>query len=84
MQVLFAMRFVSIFVYLKVRRYENPAGPPNGFYPNGFNLPGPVYFPQSNYENSVANPNYEQNVLLDPSRLSSRVDVDTYVTPPSG
>ena len=73
------MRFVSIFIYLKIRRYENPEGPPHGVQRQTIGSPADYqYYP----ENSVANPNYEQNVLLD-SRRPDQGDGNSYSVPPS-
>ncbi|CAK8684578.1 uncharacterized protein LOC143455510 [Clavelina lepadiformis] len=79
-EALFSIRHATNFVYLKVRRYENPHAPPD---PNK-NAPYSTY-PESNYGNSVPNPNYENNVLLlDPSQFPRDADVGSYRKSPDG
>ena len=71
------MRLVSSFVYLKIRHYESPTQ--NGSQETPYNHPptGEFY-----YGNVVSNPNYEQNVLLDPRGPSGNFDVDRSLSPP--
>lgn len=64
LQVLYAMRLVSTFVYLKIRKFENP-----GLYPmervgTVSSVQDPHYHENShNPSTYLHNPNYEQNLL---------------------
>ncbi|XP_078481529.1 uncharacterized protein LOC100184627 [Ciona intestinalis] len=80
--ILFALRHASNFVYLKVRRWENPLGPPGGKKaPKGPHPHGYDDRPYTN--NSLQNPNYEHNVLLvDPERMPDDISLNPYSLQP--